>query len=245
MKKLISMMVFLVLGIAVFAQTHIVQKGENLQSIATKYNVTVSQLIEANPGADKLFYVGLILNIPEAMTNTENPTPVNDTKTRALSSDNWTKELESQNSNSISPNDFGHVYINYSADPEFFDKGFYGIGYCMYNDSGFGGTFSAHGNWGIVDNGQIMFKFGPAYGYAVNQYLLVNASLRGFIYTYDKYNGVNATSTDQKVSGGITITPGVTFKLDKFFINAGFELGWAEGYDKLYKCIELGIGYKF
>lgn len=143
------------------------------------------------------------------------------------------------------PNDFSNVYVNYFADPSHFDKGFYGIGYVAYSEKGFGGTMSVHGNWGIVDDGQLMFKFGPAYGYAINQYLMVNSSLRGIIYTYDVPNGINETSTDQKVSGGITITPGVTFRLNRFFVNAGFELGWPYGNDGLYKSIELGIGYKF
>ncbi len=71
MKKLIITMISLLMGIVVFAQTHTVERGENLQSIAAKYNVTVAQLVDANPGADKLFYVGLKLNIPEITeTNT-------------------------------------------------------------------------------------------------------------------------------------------------------------------------------
>lgn len=245
MKKLITMMVFLLLGIAVFAQTHTVERGENLQSIAEKYNVTVSQLVEANPGADKLFYVGLKLNIPEPSVTNTTGVQNNTVVAQSLPAETSVKGYVDQIDDGLTANDYGHVYINYSADPQKFDKGFYGIGFSSYNDHGFGANLSAHGNWGIVDKGQLMFKFGPAYGFPINQYLMVNVALRGFIYTYDEPNGRNETSTDQKVDGGITLTPGVTFKFEKFFIDAGFEFGWANGDSNLYKCIELGIGYKF
>ncbi len=72
MKKLLFTISFLLWSVIVFAQTHTVARGETLQSIAAKYNLTELQLIEANPGADKLFYVGLKLNIPEfTQTTTE------------------------------------------------------------------------------------------------------------------------------------------------------------------------------
>ncbi len=245
MKKLITMMVFLLLGITVFAQTHTVERGENLQSIAAKYNVTVAQLVEANPGADKLFYVGMKLNIPESAVTNTNEMKNNTIRAQTLPAKTSSDGYENQINEDFTANDFCHVYINYTADPEFFDKGFYGIGFCTYNDKGFGAALSAHGNWGIVDKGQLMFKFGPIYGYPINQYLMINAALRGFIYTYDKPNDRNETSTDQKIDGGITITPGITVKLDRFFIDAGFDFGWAHGDSKLYKTIQLGIGYKF
>lgn len=66
MKRLFFILAMVVICTSAFAEKHTVQKGESLQSIATKYKITVSQLVEANPGSDNLFYVGLILNIPES-----------------------------------------------------------------------------------------------------------------------------------------------------------------------------------
>ena len=140
---------------------------------------------------------------------------------------------------------FNHVYLQYTADTEHFDHGYYGIGLNSFSANGLGATISFHGSWGISDPGQFMTKFGPIYGYPINRYLMVNGSLRGFIYTYDKLNGKTQTSTDQKVNGGITLTPGVTFKLGKFLIDAGFEFGWANKSDELYKSVEIGLGYAF
>lgn len=74
------------------AEKHTVQRGENLQSIADKYNVSVDQLVKANPGCDNLFYVGLILNIPESAVtnNTISPSFVEQSK-----------EIENSNLNSV------------------------------------------------------------------------------------------------------------------------------------------------
>lgn len=67
MKKLILSLTLLIAAVAgASALEHTVQRGETLESVAKAYNITTQQLVNANPGADKLFYVGLKLNIPEA-----------------------------------------------------------------------------------------------------------------------------------------------------------------------------------
>lgn len=63
-------------------QTHVVKKGEDLGGIAYKYGVTVSAILEANPGVDPRFLsVGASLVIPAAIEkvdaeNLPHPTPV-------------------------------------------------------------------------------------------------------------------------------------------------------------------------
>lgn len=44
--------------------THIVQRGETIESIAEYYNVSVEDIDKANPNMDGVVYVGLKLNIP-------------------------------------------------------------------------------------------------------------------------------------------------------------------------------------
>lgn len=44
--------------------SHIVERGETLESIAQKHGVTTKQLHEANPDINDFFYVGMKLNIP-------------------------------------------------------------------------------------------------------------------------------------------------------------------------------------
>ena len=44
--------------------THVVQRGETLESIAEYYKVSVEDINKANPNADGMVYVGMKLNIP-------------------------------------------------------------------------------------------------------------------------------------------------------------------------------------
>lgn len=44
--------------------THVVQRGETIESIAEYYNVSVEDINKANPNADGIVYVGMKLNIP-------------------------------------------------------------------------------------------------------------------------------------------------------------------------------------
>ena len=43
--------------------THVVQRGETLESIAEYYKVSVADINKANPNADGIIYVGMKLNI--------------------------------------------------------------------------------------------------------------------------------------------------------------------------------------
>ena len=66
MKRIILTLAIIITAVwNISALVHTVQRGETLQSIAQAYHLTTQQLIDANPGADQLFFVGLKLNIPE------------------------------------------------------------------------------------------------------------------------------------------------------------------------------------
>lgn len=70
MKKTILCIILLAANILVsLAQTmqkHTVQRGETLESVAQKYGVTVAAMKEANPDIGNYFYVGMVLNVPQA-----------------------------------------------------------------------------------------------------------------------------------------------------------------------------------
>lgn len=59
--------------------THVVQRGETIESIAKYYNVSVEDINKANPNVDGIVYVGMKLNIPASastqkeINNTETP----------------------------------------------------------------------------------------------------------------------------------------------------------------------------
>lgn len=67
MKHLILFILFLTLPFYVNAQTtneHTVSNGETLQSIATKYGVSISELRNVNSGLDEYVFAGMVLKIP-------------------------------------------------------------------------------------------------------------------------------------------------------------------------------------
>ena len=73
MKKIFVTLVISLIGILpIVAQTveHVVERGETISSIASKYKISESQLLEANPAAKDLFYAGMVLAIPNVKENT-------------------------------------------------------------------------------------------------------------------------------------------------------------------------------
>lgn len=72
LKKLFLSAVLCTASMVTMAQsqiiTHVVQRGETLESIAKYYNISVADLNNANPNADGLIYVGMKLAVPVATT---------------------------------------------------------------------------------------------------------------------------------------------------------------------------------
>lgn len=68
MKRTILSLLFGTASMFAMAQnqtvSHVVQRGETLESIAEYYNVSVEDIDKANPNMDGVVYVGLKLNIP-------------------------------------------------------------------------------------------------------------------------------------------------------------------------------------
>ena len=68
MKRLILcvMVVFSITMMAQEVKTHTIQRGETIESIAAKYQVSVDAIKKANPNVGEVYYVGMKLNIPAA-----------------------------------------------------------------------------------------------------------------------------------------------------------------------------------
>lgn len=67
-KKMILSVLLCTVCVVTMAQsqtvTHVVQRGETIESIAEYYKVSVEDINKANPNADGIVYVGMKLNIP-------------------------------------------------------------------------------------------------------------------------------------------------------------------------------------
>lgn len=141
----------------------------------------------------------------------------------------------------VTAKDFSCFYASWYADYDAFDKGCYGLGWLMLNDAGWGGTYSVHGNWGIVDDGNVSFYAGPAYGYVIHPNILLLGQLRAYVYSYDKPN--EKGGSDLKIKGGAFLAPGARFQFGKISLGAAFNFGWVKDCDDLAKNVEITIGY--
>lgn len=75
MKHLIFFVLFLALPLYTKAQSlneHTVSTGETLQTIASKYGVSISELRSVNSGLDDSVFAGMVLKIPSKESNANN-----------------------------------------------------------------------------------------------------------------------------------------------------------------------------
>lgn len=82
-KKIFLTVVFCTVSVFTMAQsqtvTHVVQRGETIESIAEIYKVSVRDINKANPNADGIVYVGMKLNVPiEKMDTYTDEAPLQD-----------------------------------------------------------------------------------------------------------------------------------------------------------------------
>lgn len=71
------------------AVKHILERGESLESIASKYGVTTEQIIELNPEAASFTYIGMELTIPETGNAAPTTTPAQATESGSEPAPKW------------------------------------------------------------------------------------------------------------------------------------------------------------
>lgn len=80
--RIVAALVFALVALTAVAQTemsvvtHVMQKGETLQTIASRYSTTPQAIIELNPEAAEFTYVGMELKIPAVTATAHSTTPV-------------------------------------------------------------------------------------------------------------------------------------------------------------------------
>lgn len=250
MKKILILLwaMMVCAGVAWSAVVHTVQRGESLETIARDYNTSVQSIVNANPGCENLFYVGLKLTIPDMAEGTErvpeaSARPVASAVGAASVSAGVTSDQPAISGTGdtaeATANDFSNLFAMYSAPFDAFDKGFYGLGWVSYYEGGFGGTFSVHGNWGLMDPGNFMAQFGPVYGYPVHPNIMLGAQLKGFVMSYDDFDG------DMKVGGGMYLTPNINFRAKHLVVSVGYNIGWGKtiGEVKFDHHFQASIGF--
>lgn len=133
LRQILAIFAFALLGTLATAaqtrQTHTVQRGESLESIAAKYGVSTQAIRDANPQMTAIF-VGYKIIIPEAAPARATDTPARTFAPRpSQQTEAPAHNEEYPDKKEFSPHDFSNVYITYSGEFSAYDKGAYGIGF--------------------------------------------------------------------------------------------------------------------
>lgn len=262
MKKILTIVTLFIMAMSAWASEkveHLVERGETIESIAKKYNVSVQSILDANPNAKTLFYAGMILVIPENTVSQSNQ--IAQQPKQNYISDNENNDVEKSaviannernnktivpNTYGVKPSDFNNVWIGYNATFDSFRYGMYGLGSFNYDDDGWGSTVSVHANFGLVssDYTTCLVKFGPVYGSVLSPNVMVSALFRGVGggYSKIKVDDKGKKSSATKFTGGITLTPCINFKFDKLILGLGYEFGWIYNNDGIYHCAQITLG---
>lgn len=188
MKKVLVCMFMLLPFMSIMAQqvSHTVQRGETLESIAKKYNVSVYALTQSNPDAKDLFYVGMKLVIPNSKaTRKEVKTP--ETETPIVASPTVpqkNKQEETQKKSGFIQRVEGMIDVTDVTIMLRPDDKFYGIRLSYNNGwvgmiSGFYYQFVSHG----TSNAFLGLGLAPKYATGP---LLVGVSLYPYVNLYNK-----------------------------------------------------------
>lgn len=251
-KHLLTVIAITMLCFNASALEHVVKRGETIESIANTYGISVSQLKDANPGVDNLFFIGLKLNIPESrqmeasaqnylMESAEGSPAYNSNPDYRQEPG---RETAAVGHEELSSEKFSNGYVSYMANVNDFGLGYYGLGWVYYGNSGFGTTCSLHGNWGIAKKGNLQLMFGPIYGMPMNDNVLIGAQLKGVMGTYDGFNKKDGRE-EVKLGGGMYFMPNIELRAGKISLTVGYNLGWLkyEGKAEFAHNLHLAIGY--
>lgn len=249
--------------------THIVQRGETIESIAEYYHVSIDDINKANPNTEGLVYVGMKLMVPvkednkittgkESLAAFKLPSNISMVTDAEKSAKIESNDSEHQHKSINIKQDLAdfHVYgVNYRASFKDAGHGFYGLGGYAFSSSGFGANFSIGADYGLVnkDYAGICFYIGPSYAYALNNVLFM-ASL-DYVGTYLGTGNSEKTGTnhkgetytyegnDSKYSWGIAFSPSVGIKINKFTPYVGLDFNWSKDAKKIDVGFCAGIGF--
>lgn len=247
--------------------THIVQRGETLESIAEYYKVSVEDINKANPNADGIVYVGMKLNIPTSSNTSSNKDiavskdyqRTNETSTTSqkvvATTSQSTKNNYNANITSTDLNDFSLSGLFYRASFEDAGTGFYGLGGIVFTSSGWGFNLSIGTDWGLVEKHYegVCFYIGPSYGYNYNNILLmcsldfvgIYAGQGEGLQTGTNHIGETYTyiGTEDKFNWGIALSPQVGIKLNKVTPYLGLDFNWSKEAKKINVGFCVGVGF--
>lgn len=251
-------------------KSHTVTRGETLQSIAQKYEVSEDAIRQVNPNMGSMFYVGMKLDIPdtkgqattlvlqEDTMSSESVVEKNKIGGKEDAKNKQEKELKAEWANKQSINAkvkervgiFNLFYYNFDG----LDN--YGFIDFFPNLNGIGWEFSVRGNFKQYSNVNADFALNYTFDLwekdEMSLYLVfaVGPSLRYQDipeYKYDERTGKTEKDSKMKFFVDGILNPRVSFKIKRVFISAGFFY-WAPKFkfskdDGATSGFNVGIGY--
>lgn len=231
--------------------THVVQRGETIESIAEIYKVSVEDINKANPNIDGIVYVGMKLNVPvETMDTYTDEAPLqDDVEQRSAQTVTYystpTKRKGNVSSNTWKRNQTRSMWgLTYFA-CDFEDvklSGHYGITLDMLNIGeslfGFNTTLGSF-NYGLVDKEYTtdLILFGPNVSYEIVQNVIVSFPIQAMC-------NVSFEGTDTKTAWGWAISPRLYYSFGKVNVNAGILVNGGFKKEEDVTCgFTVGIGF--
>lgn len=241
---LLSLMLFA--STAMAKTEHVVQRGETISSIAKKYKVTETALLEENPSAKDFFYTGMVLVIPEA-SMAESAIASSDAQLQNEASSLSQSNVPVYTNPGISgfePERVESVFeLIYTANTfeDIKASGYYGIGWTtlpwkVEENIYAGFHFSpVNFNYGLSDFNIDVIKLGPAIGYYFTPRIFISAPLD---LTCVVYFGDNNKS---KTSWGLSLAPSLYIGSKAgIFIGPNFNVAFTGG-SKVHCGFRAGI----
>lgn len=254
MKKLFLTFALMLASLSMSAQTnqsHTVQRGETIESVAKKYGISVSDLQQANPSTKDYFYAGMKLVIPrKASTQNATQTPSSNSSNRVAVATPSTTKTRNNPVKSIKQkvkmptlhsdldgSNFTSVALIFGSDFTDLVGMTYGIQGQYFLDKGFGATLTVGANYGLEDDADIAFRVGPSYVYPLTNMFYVMGTAC-YTLTLADYKGNTGTVS------GISVIPTVGMSFNHIKVGINGDLHWRNG-GVFGAGAYISIGYSF
>lgn len=230
------------------SQSHTVQRGETIESVAKKYGISVSDLQQANPSTKDYFYTGMKLVIPRKMnTQIDTQTPTSNSSNRVVASPSTTKnnpvktikqkvKMPTLHSD-LDGNDFTSVAITVGSDFSKLVGMSYGIQGQYFLKSGLGTTLTIGANYGLESDADVMFRVGPSYVYPLTNMFYVMGTAC-YTLTLADYKGNTGTVS------GVSVIPTIGMSFNRIKVGVNGDLNWRNGGD-FGAGAYISVGYSF
>ena len=251
MKKLVTIVILLLSFTEVMAQqiSHTIQRGETLESIAQKYNVSVDAIKKANPKVAEMIFVGMKLNIPdekqkEEVVNAKENQQQNESIQEASEVVQYQQAVDNNISTSGSTQPDLNQYQKNGTDIMYhaIEDG-WGIGVNFvspyYFLLGWDYYFRKKGEALSTNSGMELYIGGNYRYYLTEVFYIEGRIVAGYYHWEIKFKGKANEAFDSKVNEAfVGLSPRAGLKFGKVALSAGYRWDWIKMDFKKENCLD-------